>query len=495
VPILELEKVPMHVKKYLRLKVNLRLVGLFMAVILIGIGYREYKRIQERKKQIDLPQIHVQGELRALTLYSPTSYFIYREKEMGYEYELCSLLANDLGLHLKMVVAPNLATMVQMLERGEGDMIAYNMPITIEKKGRLLYCGREVLTHQVLVQQNKPEADRIRSVTGLIGKTVVVHKNGTYYNRLESLNQELGGGIKIEAIPQDSFTVEELIGQVAMGRIDYTIANNDIALFNSTFFKNINIGLSISFSQRSSWVVRKTSPKLGNAIHRWFKENRYTDRYQEVSQRYFFSGKNSSTMVSTALYPGKNGQLSIYDLLFKKYSAEIGWDWRMLASIAYQESNFDASAVNWIGASGLMQIMPKTAHSVGVSRDSLFKPDQNVLAASRLLKIYEKNFAMISNDEQRIKMTLAAYNCGLGHITDARALTRKYGRNPFIWENNVRTFILLKSRPEYYEDRVCRSGYLRGTETVAFVSEVWDRFMEYKRLVPDKPVRKKVRKH
>lgn len=484
----------MHVKKYLRLKINLRLIGLFLAVILLGIGYREYKKIQERKKLVDLPQIHVQGELRALTLYSPTSYFIYRDKEMGYEYELCSMLANDLGLHLKMIVAPNPVAMMRMLERGQGDMIAYNMPITTENKKKFLYCGREFLTHQVLVQQKKQPADMVRSVTGLVGKTVVVHKNSRYLSRLESLNQELGGGIKIEAIPHDSFTVEDLIGQVAMGKIDYTIANDNIAQFNSTFYKNINASLAVSFSQRSSWIARKSSPKLAAAIHQWFRENRYTDRYQEVTERYFSSGKNTANMVSTALYPGKKGQLSIYDPLFKKYGAEIGWDWRMLASIAYQESNYDAMAVSWTGASGLMQIMPKTAHSVGVSRDSLFRADKNVLAAVRLLKLYEKNFAMISNDEQRIKMTLAAYNCGLGHVTDARALTRKHGRNPFKWEDNVRTFVLLKSQPKYYEDRVCKSGYLRGTETVAFVSEVWNRFNEYKKIVPDKPTKKKARK-
>jgi len=484
----------MHVKKYLRLKINLRLVGLFLAVILIGIGYREYKKIQERKKLIDLPQIHVQGELRALTLYSPSSYFIYRDKEMGYEYELCSIMANDLGLHLKMIVAPNPVAMIQMLERGEGDLIAYNMPVTVENKSRYLYCGREFLTHQVLVQQKKSDAEMVRSVTGLIGKTVVVHKNSRYLTRLESLNQELGGGIKIQVLPHDSFTVEDLIGRVATGQIEYTIANNNIAQFNSTFYKNINTSVAISFSQRSSWIVRKTSPKLGKAINQWFRENRYTDKYQEITQRYFESGKNTSNLVSTALLPRKKGQLSIYDALFKKYGAEIGWDWRMLASIAYQESNFDASAVNWTGASGLMQIMPKTARSVGVSKDSLFKPDQNVLAASRLLKIYEKNFAIISNDEQRVKMTLAAYNCGLGHVTDARALTRKHGRNPFVWEDNVRTFILLKSRPEYFEDKVCKSGYLRGTETVAFVSEVWERYNEYRRAVPDKSTQKKPRK-
>ena len=320
-------------------------------------------------------------------------------------------------------------------------------------------------------------------------------QNSRYLTRLESLNQELGGGIKIQAIPHDSFTVEDLIGQVATGKIEYTIANNNIAQFNSTFYKNINASLAVSFSQRSSWIVRKTSPKLGAAIHRWFRENMFSDKYQEVTQRYFSSGKNTASLVSTALFPGKKGQLSIYDVYFKKYAAEIGWDWRMFASIAYQESNFDASAVNWTGASGLMQIMPKTARSVGVSRDSLFRPDKNVLAAARLLKIYEKNFAMISNDEQRIKMTLAAYNCGLGHVTDARALTRKHGRNPFKWEDNVRTFVLLKSQPKYYEDRVCKSGYLRGTETVAFVSEVWNRYHEYCKRVPDRAVHKKTQKN
>jgi membrane-bound lytic murein transglycosylase F len=481
----------MHVNDYLRNKINLRLVSIFLAVILLGIGQRELKRYQERKRLLDLPQMHVQGELRALTLYSPSSYFIYRDKEMGYEYELCSLLANDLGLHLKMIVAPNPVAMIRMLENGEGDMIAYNMPITTENKRRFLYCGREFLTHQVLVQQKKQPADMVRSVTGLIGKTVVVHTNSRYLTRLESLNQELGGGIRIQAIPHDSFTVEDLIGQVSAGKIEYTIANNNIAQFNSTFYKNLNTSLAVSFSQRSSWIVRKTSPKLGAAIHRWFRENRYTDKYQEVTDRYFSSGKNSANLATTALMLGKKGQLSIYDHLFKKYGKEIGWDWRMLASIAYQESNFDASAINWTGASGLMQIMPKTARAVGVSRDSLFRPEKNVLAAARLLRLYERNFAMISNDEQRIKMTLAAYNCGLGHVTDARALTRKHGRNPFKWEDNVRTFVLLKSQPKYYEDRVCKSGYLRGSETVAFVSEVWARYNEYRKLAPDKPTSKK----
>jgi membrane-bound lytic murein transglycosylase F len=480
-------------RKHPRLRINLQLVGTFLALLLFFIGFREWEKSRESKKYADLPQIHAQGELRALTLYSPSSYFIYRDKEMGYEYEICSMLASDLGLHLRMIVAPNHLAMFQMLKNGVGDIIAYNMPVTMEGKTNFEFCGREFLTHQVLVQRKKPEAEMIRSVTGLIGKTVVVHEDSRYYSRLKSLNDELGGGIDIQVLPHDSLSVEELIGLVSSGKIEYTIADNNIAQFNNTFYRNINTGVAISFSQHSSWAVRKTSVKLAEAVDRWFRENMQTERYQTLSQRYFESGKSASNLVETALFPLKKGQISGYDELFRRYGSAIEWDWQLLASIAYQESKFNSSAVNWIGARGLMQIMPKTARSVGVRSDSLLKPEQNVLAASRVLKNYEKIFNFISNKEQRLKMTLASYNCGVGHVSDARDLTRKYGGNPFLWENNVEKYILLKSRPEYYEDPVCKQGYLRGSETVAFVSEVWDRYQKYLSMTPDKAKDKKSR--
>jgi membrane-bound lytic murein transglycosylase F len=481
----------MFIQKRKHLRINLRLIGAFMAFLTIVIVYREIQKAKERAKQIDLPQIHVQGELRALTLYSPTSYFIYRDKEMGYEYEICSKMANDLGLHLKMVVAPNPAALTHMLEQGQGDLIAYNIPITIENKQDYLYCGREFLTHQVLVQQNKEPKDMVHGVTGLIGKTVVVHANSRYLSRLKSLNEELGGGIKIHIIRHDSLSVEELTGLVSTGKIDYTIADNNIAQFNKTFYKNINIDVPISFSQHSSWAVRKRSPKLAKAIDRWFSENLHTPEYLAITKKYFETGKSASSLMTTEILIGKKGQISMFDDLFKKYGATIGWDWHLLASIAWQESNFDPSAENWIGAKGLMQIMPKTAHSVGIDRDSLFNPTHNVLAATRLLRTYERKFGTISSRENRLKLTLAAYNCGLGHVIDARALARKYGKNANIWEGNVKTYIQLKSRPEYYEDPVCKQGYLRGSETSEFVTEVWSRYKRYVRLVPDTKKKKK----
>jgi len=465
-------------------RINLRLLAGFFFFLTLIILYREVKIAREEARIVDFPQIKAKGELRALTLYSSASYFIYREKEMGYEYEICSRLADSLGLKLKMIVAPSPRALVEMLERGEGDLVAYNLPITMESKQKYLSCGREFLTHQVLVQQNKESSQMVKKVTDLLGKTVVVQRGTRYLTRLQHLNNELGGGINIKTISQDSLSEEDLIGMVATGEIDYTVVDNDIARFNKTFYKNINTSLLISFSQHSSWMVRKSSTLLASTIDDWFRKNLQGSDYKSTSKRYFELLKFPSKYQTEGLRVRSDGAVSAFDGHFKKYSRQIGWDWRLLASIAYQESNFDPRAENWTGAKGLMQIMPRTAKIIGIHRDSLFDPATNIKGAARLLKIYEKKLlrAGVHDQEQRLKLTIAAYNCGYGHIVDARALARKHKHNPDKWDGeNVEKYILLKSRPEYYKDKVCVQGYLRGTETATFVTQVWTRYKYFLR--------------
>ena len=160
-------------------------------------------------------------------------------------------------------------------------MIAYNLPITKEWKDSLLYCGEDIITHQVIVQQGNGKHKPLKDVTELIGKDIYV-KPGKYYDRLVNLNNELGGGIHIHKITGDSVTTEDLITQVAQGKIPYTVADNDLAKLNKTYYPNLNIDLSISFDQRSSWAVRKASPLLAAAATNWHKENMTTPAYTSI---------------------------------------------------------------------------------------------------------------------------------------------------------------------------------------------------------------------
>lgn len=461
-------------------KINLRLLGVFLAVILLLVLYHQLVLKKEKEPLLELPEIQERGILRALTLYSSTSYFIYRDKEMGYEYELCSQLADALGLKLQMITAPNIHALMDSLDSGVGDIVAYNVPLSTDNRNNYLFCGREFLTHQVLVQDKDNKTGQAGDVTQLIGKEIVVQKGTRYHKRLKNLNNELGGGIKIRTIDEDSITTEELISKVASGEIDYTVADNAIAQLNGTYYKNLNVNLSISFPQHSFWVVSKGSPLLAARVNEWFRKNVHSEEYKTISKRYFERSKGFSAFHITGLIVGKDGRISPYDNLFRKYGEMYRIDWKLLASIAYQESNFEVNAVSWAGAKGLMQIMPKTASDYGIDPDSLFYPDVNVLVAVRLLNDIRKSLVGVKDNDQRMKLVLAGFNSGLGHILDARALSRKYGMDPNMWDNdNVGHFIILKSQPKYYEDTVCRQGYLRGVETASFVTEVWTRYQYY----------------
>lgn len=95
------------------------------------------------------------------------------------------------------------------------------------------------------------------------------------------------------------------------------------------------------------------------------------------------------------------------------------------------------------------------------------------------LRRFRQGFGKITDPVEKIKFTLAAYNAGIGHIYDAQRLAEKYGKDPYVWDDNVAEYIRMKNDPEYYNDPVCKHGYLRGSETFNYVREVMERYNYY----------------
>ena len=447
---------------------------ILLFVFISGCGRKPQESASVRE---DLPEILQSKELRVLTLYSSTSYFLYRGEEMGYEFELARRFALSQGLHIKVIVAENISRLIEMLEDGEGDIAAYTLPVTNELRQRLIYCGEEVVTHQVLIQRRGNKEEIIDDVTGLVGKDIYVERDSKFDDRITHLDEELGGGIHIHKINKDTVTTEDLIGMVASGEIPYTLADDNIARLNKTYYNNLDIRLEVSFPQRSSWAVRKSSPLLAEAVDKWFDENHNSTEYKSILKRYFEDSKRPYTQQILSL---SKGQISIYDPLFKKYAKELDWDWRLIASQAYQESQFDTTAVSWAGARGLMQLMPSTAKAYGLEIEKIQNPEENLKAAVKSMKALNKSFSKIEDRDERIKFILAAYNSGIGHIYDAMALAEKYNKNPLVWDGNVAEFVLLKSNPEFFNDSICKFGYIRGRETVNYVKDVLSVYNEYK---------------
>lgn len=415
----------------------------------------------------DLP-----NTLRIGTIYSPTTFFTFRGDTLGYEYERILNFTRNKKIHAEFIIFDNLTDMIAVLDSGKIDVIAYEVPIINEYKEQVLHCGTENITNQVLVQPKSK--DKLSNVTQLIGKDIYIEKGSKYEIRLLNLDNEIGGGIKIHSIDPDSIISEDLVKLVSDGKIPYTIIDSDIAKLNKTYFKNIDVSLPISFEQRASWAVNKNNQALADSINTWSKQITSKNEYKQLLRRYFELSKNED-IVTRPKIDLKNGTISEYDHLFKKYAKEINWDWKLLAAQAWSESHFDTTAVSWAGAKGLMQLMPSTARAYGLEIDNITNPELNIKAAVANIKDLDSILSSrVPDNKERIKFIIAAYNSGAGHILDAIALAKKHGKDPQKWDNNVSVTLKWKSNPEYFNDEVCKSGYFRGSQTIAYVNKVED---------------------
>ncbi|HDR68356.1 MAG TPA: lytic transglycosylase F, partial [Bacteroidaceae bacterium] len=177
-----------------------------------------------------------------------------------------------------------------------------------------------------------------------------------------------------------------------------------------------------------------------------------------------------------------SGKISRYDEIVRSESEKIGWDWRLVSSMIYQESRFNPKAVSWAGAYGLMQLMPGTAERYGVTEES--STESQLKAGISFIKWLDDQIAgSIPDKEERIKFVLASYNIGYGHVQDARRLAEKYGDDPSVWTGSVNEWLLRKSEPQYYNDQVVKFGYARGIETYNYVKQVLERYEHYKNIV------------
>ncbi|MFV0593071.1 MAG: transporter substrate-binding domain-containing protein [Draconibacterium sp.] len=451
-------------------------------------GFRDRKAEKEKEIRIrhDLPQILEDGVLKVITPYSSTSYFLYRGQAMGYEYDLLKRFAKHLGVELSIVVSNNIDTMFYQLGEGNVDLIAHGLTITNERKKTVTFSDYLYLTHQVLVQRkpqnyrkmkwSEVQASLVHDAIELIGDTVSISANTSYFSRLANLSEEVGGEIYVDTLSGDLST-DKIIEMVANGEVKYTVADDNIASINASYYPELDIRVPISFSQRMGWALRPQSKELEKALNEWIKTMKNGVEYYAIYNKYFKNERDFRRRENSEFYSLNNNRISAYDELIQAGADSLGWDWRLMASMVFQESKFKPDLESWAGAKGLMQLMPGTAERFGVKDRT--DPTQSIEAATEILQILWDRFDEIPDSIQRIKFTMASYNCGYGHVEDARNLAREDKLDPNKWDKNVEESILKLSYPENYSKKVVKYGYVRGVEPYTFVKEIFDRFDNY----------------
>lgn len=420
----------------------------------------------------DLKQITHSDTLKVATMYGSTSYFLFRDEYLGFDYEMAENLAAFLHVKLELTIAQTPQEMTQWLEQGKVDLVASNMIQTKALKEKFNFVFPQNESYLVLVQNMG--ANSLSDVTQLAGKEVYVNSNTIFHERLKSLNEEIGGNIKIK-IASDSLSTDDLIDMVSENKISYTLAYHNVALLHKAHNKSLDVHMSVGFEQHNGWIIRKQSSEFNKSIENWIKQAETTTLQDQLFHKYW----ESSPYFSLRKVKIPRGAISPFDNLFKKYAPQISWDWRLLAALAYHESRFDNSQVSWAGASGLMQLMPRTAANFGLDNATKFDPERNIEAGVQYIKSLNMSFRQVENNEERMKFILAAYNSGPAHILDAMALAKKFGKNPHLWFDNVEYFLLKKSEPQFYNDPVVKYGVFRGKETVKYVQNTLDTYQKY----------------
>ena len=502
-------------------------VVVFAALLALACGQREPAPVQQRAPAAleprtrsleaapptpppappvahDLAQIAESKELRVLFTFNSTGYFVYRGATMGYEFELLERFARDNKLKMRPVVVRDSRELFEKLNAGEGDIVAAQItpgskenrvafssglyetaPVIVQRKGTPATPSFDV--NKALDRERKETADAqgvmvrarlIATPAELAGSRVHLPQTSPYRARLLELSDELTQDIEVVEVDATS---DRLIQQLSEGDIAYTVAAENVAALKAGEYTNLLVKPTIGPPQQVAWAVRINAPALLAQLDSWIAAKRKSGLLAVLYRKYFKDRRGFNQRAASKYLTAETGRLSPYDELFKEYARIPGWDWRLVASQAYQESRFDARARSWAGAVGIMQIMPATARELRVNPAD---PRQSIEGACRYLWKLDKRGEEIKPESERRKFILASYNVGYGHVEDAQRLAAKFGDDPEKWDD-IAYWLVRKSKRSVYNDPVVKYGFARGTEPVAYVDLILDRHQHYKAFVKD----------
>jgi membrane-bound lytic murein transglycosylase F len=445
-------------------------------VFLIGIaiGYLNDWFIRPSKQEfiLDKEGIISRGSLRVAVDNNSSSFYIYRGRRMGYEYELLLDLGKELGVEIEFVVASGFDEAFGKLEDGRVDLIAMNVQQNEERERFVTFTESLGAMSTVLVGREK-----LTSWDSLGSDTVYVRKGAVYKSQLELLKDSLHLDFSILEVQDHE---EILLDRVYEQEVRWTVAEKNVAQTNATYYDELQLGLEVSKEEPVTWAMRSSSPELLQAVNSWLVEKKEVF-IPRTHARYFLDSKNQYAR-STSTFSSLGGnRISVYDEIIQENAKTLGWDWRLLAALVYKESRFDTTALSYAGAQGLLQLMPVTVERFGVTNPN--DPIESLKGGVKYLQYLDKFWMeRVPETNERIKFILASYTIGQGHVEDAWRLTLKYRKNTQSWQE-VSNFLSLKSDPKYYRDAVVKSGYAKGHIAVKYVRDVLALFQSYKALV------------
>ncbi|MFP4295007.1 MAG: membrane-bound lytic murein transglycosylase MltF [Halothiobacillaceae bacterium] len=409
-----------------------------------------------------IDEVFKRGYLRVVTRISPTIYVPDALWPQGIEHDLVRGFADRLGLDVQFLVADSVEEVYALLRRGHADLAAAGLTVSKRRRAHFRFGPSYMTVHRQLVHHRDHESPA--SIHELGAHVLNVARGTSPDDWLDTVRADFDNFV-IHSRMEDTLDLVTLIEQ---GEVDYAVVHSHEGLIGQHVARNLTLGFHIGPPVAFAWAFsRQHDTSLLVEAEAYFTELRTSRRLNDLLDRYYTQFETLDRDLALAFMAAVERRLTPFERWFREAGARHDIDWRLLAAMGYKESKWDPQARSHMGAHGLMQITLPTARELGLTNPD--DPRENILAAARYLDQLRDLVAPEAPEPDRSYLALAAYNIGMGHLSEARALTKRKGADPDRWRD-VRRHLPLLMKPEYY--RRSRYGFARGSETVEYVENI-----------------------
>jgi len=410
-----------------------------------------------------LEQVLELGELRVVTRDTPTSYFVGPDGPAGPEYDLVRGLAEQLGVSLVIETVDNVSEIVPHLAEGKSHIAAAGLSITDSRREYLDFGHPYNSVDMHLIYRlgtGKP-----RSIEEAIGRSTEVVAGSSHSDMMASLSAIYPG---LEWSENANVEVADLLEKVALGELDFTIADSTEFNIQRHFYPDLRVALDLQVGDPIAWAFKKDegASLLARADEYLISEGR-KGFVAQIHDRYFGHTEKFDYVGTRAFVRHFEGRLPRYQQMFYAAGDLSGVDWRLLAAIGYQESHWRSHAVSPTGVRGIMMLTLATAAYLDI--EDRMDPESSISGGARFFARQMERMPDSVDEPDRTWMALAAYNVGFNHIKDARQIVEWQGGDPDTWIDLSKALPLLAKQKWY--SRVAY-GYARGWEPVLYVNNI-----------------------
>jgi membrane-bound lytic murein transglycosylase MltF len=430
-----------------------------------------------------------QQRIRVLVPYSKTFYFLDGADQRGLTYDLLMEFEKYVNKKLKkrvltvrvVVIPTKRDRLLSSLREGLGDIASGNLTITPERLKLVDFSDAGFTgVDEIIVTGSK--SPQIKTINDLAGKEIHVRASSSYYESLKSLNIvfKKEGKRQIKLVLADEFLEDEdLLEMMNAGLIPMIVIDSHKGQFWAQIFKNITIhhDIKVRTGGQIAWAIRKNSPQLKKTINDFIKGHKKGTLIGNILfQRYLQDTK----WVQNSLNEKEFQRFRDAVKFFSKYSDQYGFDWLMIAALAYQESRIDQSKRSSTGAIGVMQILPSTASDSNVNIQNIEKLENNIHAGVKYLRFIRNRYFEKEplSEKNKTLFTFASYNAGPARVAKLRREAENAGLDPNIWFRNVE---IIAAR------RI-------GRETVQYVSNIYKYYTAYRLIMNKLDLKEKAKK-